>query len=1506
MDYLFIGLWILLGTILIAIIGHPLWLLYAALLRKIFKIGKKPSIHVPPESGGPTEKEWQTRFYSHVFSGEGLKYVAYFGSIVFALAFILLLKDFIARLLTIRYVQFGGLVLFTVLTYGSGWKLFTRTHHRILANVLLLIGAILFPVNFWYYQVYILEIESRDHYLVGFLCTILYFLTAVRLSHVIFSYLVPLGFYVSLLLFLYRLDEELEWFILVSTLMAVFYAYLAEYLQNQNKPFFKYPLIMTSLTGLLFSAISFPFLKSMENTYLPVYLFICGILVLYKVTQIQLDFRYLFLGIPFVGMIYTKYLTQFDLASYWIGIFFSTLSLIMAVILWLLNYKTFLNTGFSAHRDLHTPGFSDSQTPLNRKNLKALPLLFLAVTLMIFSFPMDFASYVYLVYKSISLYEVSRLYLNMNFSFDLLGEMWKGLQISIYYLGHFSFMSIVILFSMLFTAISAAILGRIILSRILGFYSILAFLGFFTVTLIRFRHPLLYLEYYFLFYLGLAVLSLFLLLGLSQKSGEISQIFTPPLYTLTIVSLLISYVLAGRYFNFSLDRNFDYYLCTLSLFGIIILALTHSKGFGEFPRARLFGALATIVPVCLSSFVDWTSYTFFIFATITLALIYLVYGWIRQDMIFAFLGILFLLIQVIYILATVQPGQVLIKLILLTLGMILIGLGIYLKKWSTRMHLLPFVFCFLCYSPAWGASPADTKSKLDRLVKMSLINPEDELLKARIRRYAIENQLPVPDLPISEVRNQFHRVFLKDNLAVVTAARAIEGTLQLDALRQRIYRREPQDIEVTTLQPVLIRSYNYQTLLEKKGLSRPIPHIARIVPEDKIYVGFKNFRSLYQFINLWDTFVVQALNYLMTSVSVEPVRGLLESQLGISEKIVTTPEWNDVEEIALLFGDPYLQEGTDISLIVRFSREDSLKAVQKLLLEDKQEPIPTLPEKSFTENLLIGTSPSALSQGDLGKKTIIRSMNSYLIISNDAQVVDRIQNGQDKKLAESLDFLYLYNLNLPGKDGFFFLGEGFIRKLTSPAFKIKDLRRHTCHLILEDLQTASLLFSVENRRSEPVTISKLTTGGYLPYLPLCPDRGEYQPDDTGYGFACSIHGRPNSLTHLESLSVHKITQTERTEYERFKAQYESYFSRFIDPIGVGIGLEDHALQLSTVVLPLVNDPLYTHLLRYMDRSIPTSLKDPIEGPSKFFVFNNITPDYGITTAIRSSMLKNILNTGLWPSNYAYFHRILKTYLDDSIFGNELVVGVFDFKFPGKIPKDLKELARAQIEVPLFLIQNLEQEGKAWEYLQVLFPLASTESYKGIEIKKVNIVGYLNIYGTIVRKLFVLSTSSEAIKRIIDFPQISRQKGHLLEVSMPEVDLQTEINFDKIPQLQGYLLQLVRNQMKGSCKENLVTLQNLLELSGGPKSGLDDSEVIQDLLKFGNVKRPLFCPEGGRYFIENNQVYCSIHNSLENYVEPEEITEKFFLLPLFTKLEKLLTQLHFMEDGILSRVELFFK
>jgi len=813
-------------------------------------------------------------------------------------------------------------------------------------------------------------------------------------------------------------------------------------------------------------------------------------------------------------------------------------------------------------------------------------------------------------------------------------------------------------------------------------------------------------------------------------------------------------------------------------------------------------------------------------------------------------------------------------------------------------YLLPFAFCLLFMGGGQlllaGESLLEAKAELDRLVGMSRINPEDELLKIRIRRYALEKSLPVPDLPVSEARDRFQRTLLKDNLAVVMATRAVEGTLQLDSMRRRIYQLQPQHIKISSLQPLEIKSHDYKALLaesSRKGAFRPLPEITRRVPEDKIYLSFRSFKSLHQFMTLWDTFAVPAINYLMTSVHLKDLRGLLESQLGVSEETFTGPPWDSVEEIALLFGDPYLHEGTDITLVIQFSRQDAVGTAWEALSKGKD----------LSEQGGLLESPTV--------KGFIKSVDRYLIISNNLQVAEKIQTGQGKKLAEAEDFLYLHSLNLPDKDGFLFLGEGVIRKLTGPEFKIKDLRRYACRWILADLQKALIFASTEKTSSEPVTLSKLVAGGYLPYAPLCPDKGEYRLDESRQGFACSVHGRLDSLNPLESLSIDMITQAEFAAYEQFKAQYQGYFTRFIDPIGVGIHLEDAALRLSTVVLPLIHDPLYTHILEYTRPTGARSAEGPMEEESRFFIFNNITPDYGISTALRSSLLNHILDRGrFWRSDYNYFHRKMLPYLEDNtVFGNELAVGIFDFKFPGKVPRTLKELAQAQIEVPLFLIQNLQDEGKAWEYLRALFQLASPESYKGTEIRRVNIAGHLNLYGSVVRKLFVLSTSSEAIQRIIDFPLAPPNRLPPLEgAAMPGVNLQTEINFDKIPQLQGYLFQLIKDQMGWSCKKNLVTLQNLLELSEGPKAGLSDSEMLRELLKFGGMERPLLCPDGGKYYLENAQVYCSVHNSLENYVELDEPPEKFFLHPLFEKLEKLLAQLKFTEDGIFSQVNLFLK
>lgn len=478
---------------------------------------EKPKTEIIEDPKYGSIKELQARFYTRLSSAERLKYLACLGSIFFIFALTLLFKDYIAKFSSIRSIYWLILNFFSLLTYLEGWRLVKRQRNQILANSFLIIGAILFPISIWGYSTYILKVENRDLYLIiGFLCVLLYTLTAIRLSSVIFSYMALFTLHTSLFLILYRSGYSLKWLIFTSTLLALLYVFIANYLKGQNKPFFIYPLMVLSLGGLFFSALNFWTLDQIESAYLPAYLLICGILIFNQIAQIQIDPRYPFLGIPFIVIIYARQLIELDLTYYWMGILFSTCSLLLISI----------RLGFKHRFSVHLENY----------------LLFSAMTLIIFSLPIDIVSYVYLTSKLLILGDLNHFYLPTTLSLDIPGKMWKELHTMIYYLSQFSSISIAVMISLLLAALIAIIAGRLASSQLFGFYSIIAFLGSFTVALIKVWHPLLYMDYYFIFYLGLAFLLLLILINLSQKSKEIQRVFMPPLYSLVIISLLISVI----------------------------------------------------------------------------------------------------------------------------------------------------------------------------------------------------------------------------------------------------------------------------------------------------------------------------------------------------------------------------------------------------------------------------------------------------------------------------------------------------------------------------------------------------------------------------------------------------------------------------------------------------------------------------------------------------------------------------------------------------------------------------------------------------------------------------------------------------------------------------------------------------------------------------------------------------------------------------------------------------
>jgi hypothetical protein len=1487
-------MWIILGvlvaTLILAVVGHLLWIFYRFIFRALIRLvgrarGQKDVDLIALDR----------RFFAYLFSVEGLRYWAYLGGIIVAVALILLLKDYIAGLLAIRYVQLAGIMFVTALTYIGGWKLCNAPRQRILGTSLMIIGGILLPVNFWYYQEYILMVNRHQAYLVGFICTAVYLFTAIQRSSVLFAYIAPLTFHTSTLLILYKLDYELEIYVFLSALLAILYPLAADYLAERWRKQFKSPLILAAIGGLLFAAIAFLYLKHLENLYLPVYLFIAATLILNKIAQIKLDPRYLFIGIPIVVIIYLRHLESFDLAHYWFGLLFSALALV-AIGIWRMFVKSLPNSPYTFYFQL-------------------LPL-----TLIIFSLPVDITSYLYLADKLGSLQQFRWLFTSGSLSIDALGNTWQGVQIGIYYLGYFSIVSLVVFISTGLTFITASIIAVINRSKLVGFYGITALFFCFSIGLIKFWHPMLYIDRYFLFYGGLTLFFTgYLYVPHTSSFAKDAQArrlrytepFAPALYIYRTISVLLTYIFAGIYFELSVDHNFDYYLCTLSLLGLVLLY--HLKDFrGDlFLKNLKFAAVMMIIgPLLLSSFVHWTSYTFFMLLTFVVGVIFLVFGWYKEDKIYLTLASLTILTEVIYAFLTVEAGQLFIKFLLLLLGLVLILVGVYFRKQQTLKIL--FLCLMLTVSVGFGIYPVEAGDKVkddpqvQYLVSLIRASPNDQLIRARLAQYikkTFKHPDPnsLPDLPPMAVPDRFQRNFLRDDLAAISGIRAIEGTLQLDAMRQQVIRNEKPTIDISSVTPLTITSHDYSEMLRKHRETRPeqsrregnipdILEVERILPADKMYLHFPDVTSFFQFVAVFDNYVVPMLNMLTTSLKMDSIGSLLEREfLSRSAPLRDILQTSHLQGMTIVIGDPSIHLGSDITLILETENDTAARALEPKFIDNEQK---TPNEK-----------PVALSPFALRPSPFTKTYRRFVIISNNKKALSQIGD-VEHSLADASDFLYIQSLHIPGKNGFLYLSEDFVEKLISPEFRIKNLRRYNCQLNLLTLQNATRLYLADGHPVESVTIDNLINQNYLESIPVDLDElpenqgaRRYRFDPATEEWSHGIYGQSGHFTSLNDLSVSKIRQVEKNLYDQFRLRYQNYFTRYIDPVGIGFSFDQNRVTLHTVVLPLITDPLYNSTIEYLGR------EDEEDKPSQ--IANRIPSNYGISLLLRSRFLKDMLLKRHWIwDRYTYFYRDMQPFLGkNTIFGSELFLGIGDFGFgkryssPQKpYPTTLKEFVRLPFEFPVVMLQSLADEKLGQDYLRHLFHLAHSTTIQNTPVYSFNLLGHINLYGSVKNNLLAITLSLPQQKEILE--QRAGNNESISEFYHLTAILQTEY----LRQFKPHLFRMIQEQLQISCQSSLATLQNLLDLYIARYGHVPEDGNIQKIIEFGKLSKPPFCPQNGTYSINGKKVICSVHGSLDKYHEPDRLTDDFFLNPFFNSLNRLIAQLKFTEEGIVSKVQ----
>jgi hypothetical protein len=948
----------------------------------------------------------------------------------------------------------------------------------------------------------------------------------------------------------------------------------------------------------------------------------------------------------------------------------------------------------------------------------------------------------------------------------------------------------------------------------------------------------------------------------------------------------------------SFENNFDYYLCSLSLLGLVLLYLLKEFQGETFLKNLEFAAVLMIIgPLLLSSFFDWTSYTFFMLLTFLVGLIFLIYGWYIEDRIYLTLASLTILTEVIYAFVTVEAGELFIKLLLLILGLVLILVGVYFrkKKILTILLLCLSVFAAQDCKVAFANQErkvtfADQEDKVafaQYLVDLIHANPNDQLIRARLFHYLKkdgshlerETQLSLSKLPQPTALDRFQRSFLRDDLAAITGIRAIEGTLQLDAMRQQLIRSEQPTIDISSVTPLTLASHDYPEMLEeqkKKGNIPEMLEVEYIIPVDTIYLRFPDIASFFQFIEVFDNTVAPMLNILTISLRMEGIGSLFEREFGYHPvSLRDVLQSSGVQGITIVIGDPSIHLGSDITLIFETANDRAAARLEATL--ESQEQASSRITKTYRHFAIVSNNRTALSQiGDI-----------------------------PHPLADAPDFLYMKSLQIPAPDGFLYFGEDFVKKLISPEFRMKDLRRHNCKLNLRTLQNAMLLYVADGHPVESVTIENLINQQYLESAPV--DLTDF-PDEQGtkmYRFdpvtetwSHTIYGQLGNFTPLNDLSVNKIRQIEQDIYNRFRLQYQRYFTRYIDPVGIGLSFEKNRLTLHTVILPLIDDPLYTSTVDYLGREQKTN------NPS--VITNKIPSNYGISLLLRSRFLKDILSRKHWIWNrYSYFFRDMQSFIGEEkgIFGSELFLGMGDFGFgeqyssPQKpYPATLKEFSHLPFELPVVMIQSLADEKLGQDYLHHLFHRARPATVQDTPVYSFNLLGNIDLYGSVKNNLLTITSSLGQQKEIL--VQNSGSTGEFSELYHLTAMLQPEY----LKQFRPHLFRMIQQQLHISCKNSLATLQNLLDLYIARYGDAPSEENIHKLTMFGNLPKLPLCPQNGTYSIQSKKVVCSIHGSLDEYHEQERLTDDFFLNPFFDRLSRLIAQLKFTQEGIVSKVQ----
>ena len=591
---------------------------------------------------------------------------------------------------------------------------------------------------------------------------------------------------------------------------------------------------------------------------------------------------------------------------------------------------------------------------------------------------------------------------------------------------------------------------------------------------------------------------------------------------------------------------------------------------------------------------------------------------------------------------------------------------------------------------------------------------------------------------------------------ITTGALALQESLQLDRMRSGAIDAGSREVSIETIKGVTVRAHPWKEMI---GAKQPkIEAIAALVPEDQYYVRFTTTRALSEFLEFADDWGGSLLAMAETAGRDYGVKEKIETQICLRTSWLSKLLGPAVIESLVVTGsDPYLREGSDLTIIFQLKAAPIFEAAVARYLDEARKQHPDLTEG---QDVYEGTSIQHLITPDKAVRCYRAKLGDYFLYSNSPVAIRRsidAHKGKGTSIAQSLDFAYirtLYPLGAEEEDGFIFLSDPFIRALVGPRIRIAEKRRLEAITSMELVKNAALLHLWEHPGAKVATLEQLYDQGYLEpkYLHTEPgDRISWNP--ATFTATSERYGRMGALTPIIELPVDKVTKREETEYNAFRDRYQNYWRRYFDPIGIRVST-GRDIGLSVTILPLIDNSEYDQMQRVFGGKTVDLIPPKAASSAVFFFTAHLNPENPDLKSLQRHSLTML--PGAPEAAVEWIGERLLFWVGDS---EALPVALREESFGAifRIPIVFGVEVKNPFGLTAFLVAA-QTMIRASAPDMLIFEL--TEPYKGRSFTRVrpssrDEEGFLKefadaaLYYGSVGRFFYISTSLELLQRIVD-------------------------------------------------------------------------------------------------------------------------------------------------------------